>query len=86
MSNYKTLCEIDSIKEIKEILENKQRHRKCFTKIFMTNNISIQKNCLKNKQLFFALNQNKFIHIKCNRLIVHKLENLKSKQKKYLPK
>ena len=82
MSNYKTVSEIDSIKEIKEILENNQPHRKCFTKIFMTNNISIQKNCLKKKQIFFPLNQNKFIHIKCNRLIVDKLENLKSKQTK----
>ena len=81
MSNYKTVCEIDSIKEIKEILENKQTHTKCFTKFFLTNNISIQKMCLKNKQLFFALNQNKFIHMKCNRLIINKLENLKSKQK-----
>lgn len=81
MSNYKTVCEIDSIKEIKEILENKQTHTKCFTKIFLTNNISIQKMCLKNKHLFFALNQNKFIHMKCNRLIINKLENLKSKQK-----
>ena len=82
MSNYKTVCEIDSIKEIKEILENKQPHRQCFTKNFMIDNISIQKNCLKNKHLFFPLNQNKFIHIKCNRLIVNKLENLKSKQTK----
>ena len=83
MSNYKTVGEMESKKEIKEILENKQTHKKCFTKIFMTNNISIQKNCLKKKHIFFALNQNKFIHIKCNRLIVNKLENLKSKQKKF---
>ena len=82
MSNYKTVCEIDSVNEIKEILQNKQTHRKCFMKIFMTNDILIQKTCLKKKQLFFALNQNKFIHIKCNRFIVNKLENLKLKQKK----
>ena len=81
VSSYKTECEVDGAKEITEILETKQKHKNCFTKIFLTNDILIQKKCLKRKNLFFPINQNKFIHIECNRLIVNKLENIRSKQK-----
>ena len=82
MPNYKTLSEIDSIKETKKYWKIK-KHISNFLQNFLTNDILIQKKCLKNKDIFFALNQNKFIHIKCNRLFVNKLESLKSKQKKH---
>ena len=81
VSSYKTECEVDGAKEITEILETKQKHKNCFTKFFLTNDIFIQKKCLKRRNLFFPINQNKFIHIECNRLIVNKLENIRSKQK-----
>ena len=64
---------------IYDLLQTKN-HKSCYKKMFTVRNLLLKKKCSQKTNLFFMLNENQFIHKKCNRLIMDTLENLKQKE------
>ena len=77
--HFTLLTEEDSNVLINKI-EEKRKHKSCFNKIIIINNIWIQKYCLEHDTLFFALKQNRFLHVNCNPISIEKLNKIKQKQ------
>ena len=76
--HFTLLTEEDSNVLINKI-EEKRKHKSCFNKIIIINNIWIQKYCLEHDTLFFALTQNRFLHVNCNPISIEKLNKNKLK-------
>lgn len=85
MLKLETLDEIKSDNMIKEI-EKEQYHKKCFNMAFLTNDMSTQKICLNKRNIFFPISKNRFLHAKCNTLLIEKLNKIKRKQIEILKK
>ena len=52
------------------LFDNDHDHLKCFKSILFVEDLMLKKKCINKKNLFFMINENKFIHINCNTLLM----------------
>lgn len=79
MSNFVPLND-EEAKSILKKIEKNMEHSKCVNNILTINDMYFQKFCLERKNQFFPLNQNKFLHISCNKLVIEKLKKIRKEQ------
>ena len=81
--NTLTLFDVNKSEIIVKNLINNQnkQHDSCFKSILSINDLMIKKKCIQMTNLFFMINENKFIHLKCNDLIIEHLKVFQDKEK-----
>ena len=72
----------DSSEEIlKSIIFDKDHdHLKCFKSILFVEHLMLKKKCMDKKKLFFMINENQYIHINCNTLLMEDINSFQKDQ------
>ena len=56
-------------------------HASCFKTILFVNDLLLKKKCIDKTNILFMINENQFIHKKCNQLLIDDIQLFQNQQK-----
>ena len=56
-------------------------HASCFKNILFVNDLLLKKKCIDKTNILFMINENQFIHKKCNQLLIDDIQLFQNQQK-----